>query len=107
MSDLLPMVLLGLLTIAAAPVWPWSRGWGWAIAGILAMGLATYALFQFAVVPEGCATGSDEVRATGEVASAQLFAAFAAALRACFQARTSASESASVTSAIERCPSWP
>jgi hypothetical protein len=52
MADLLPLFLLGLLTVAVAPLWPWSRGWGWAIAGILGMGLATYALFQFAVVPE-------------------------------------------------------
>ena len=52
MSDLLPLILLALLMVAAAPLWPWSRGWGWPIAGMLAMGLATYALFQFAVVPE-------------------------------------------------------
>lgn len=52
MADLLPLILLGLVTLAAAPLWPWSRGWGWAPAGILAMGLGTFALFQFAVVPE-------------------------------------------------------
>ena len=52
MAVLLPTVLLGLLTLAAAPLWPWSRGWGWAPAGILAMGFATYLLFQLAVVPE-------------------------------------------------------
>ena len=52
MAEILPMVLLGVLTLAVAPLWPWSRGWGWAPAGILGMGFATFLLFQLAVVPE-------------------------------------------------------
>lgn len=52
MADLVPMLVLAVLTVAAMPLWPHSRGWGWAPAGILGMGLATYLLFQFAVVPE-------------------------------------------------------
>ncbi len=44
--------VLAVLLAAAVPVWPWSRGWGWAPAGMLAMGLATMALFVWAVVPE-------------------------------------------------------
>jgi hypothetical protein len=50
--NVIPAVLLGLLTIAALPVWSWSRGWGWAPAGMLAMGLATLVLFSLTVVPE-------------------------------------------------------
>ncbi|MCA1784126.1 MAG: DUF3309 domain-containing protein [Intrasporangiaceae bacterium] len=48
----IPMVLIALLVVAAAPVWPWSRGWGWAPAGMLAMGLATMVVFSLTVVPE-------------------------------------------------------
>jgi hypothetical protein len=46
-----PTVLLALLVIAALPVWSWSRGWGWAPAGMLTMGLFTLVLFSFTVVP--------------------------------------------------------
>lgn len=52
MGDTIGTVALGLLMLAAAPLWPWSRGWGWAPTGILAVGFATFLLFQFAVVPE-------------------------------------------------------
>ncbi len=45
-------VLVALLLLAAVPLWPWSRGWGWAPAGILAMGLATMVLFSLTVIPE-------------------------------------------------------
>ena len=44
--------LIALLVLAALPVWPWSRGWGWAPAGMLAMGLATLIVFSLTVVPE-------------------------------------------------------
>ncbi len=52
MSNAVPLVLIGLLTLLAAPLWPWSRGWGWAPAGMLALGLATMLLFWWTVVPE-------------------------------------------------------
>ncbi len=52
MPNLVPMVLVGLLVLGALPFWPWSKGWGWAPAGILGMGLATLVLFQLAVLPE-------------------------------------------------------
>ncbi|TVR28833.1 MAG: DUF3309 family protein [Nitriliruptor sp.] len=48
----IPMVLVALLVVAAAPVWPWSRGWGWAPTGMLAMGLATMVVFSWTIVPE-------------------------------------------------------
>jgi hypothetical protein len=51
-TDLLPLVLIGLLAVGALPIWPWSRGWGWAPFGIVAIGLATLLLFRFAIVPE-------------------------------------------------------
>lgn len=48
----IPMVLVALLVVAAAPVWPWSRGWGWAPTGMLAMGLVTMVVFSWTIVPE-------------------------------------------------------
>ncbi|MEY3019603.1 MAG: hypothetical protein RLZZ272_587 [Actinomycetota bacterium] len=46
---------LGMLavTVFVAPLWPWSRGWTWAPAGMLAMGLAALVLFSLTVVPVG------------------------------------------------------
>lgn len=51
MFQAVPTALLGLLVVAAAPLWPWSRGWGWAPAGMLAMGLAALVIFSFSVLP--------------------------------------------------------
>jgi hypothetical protein len=51
MVQVVPTVLLGLLVIGALPVWNWSRGWGWAPAGMLTMGLVTLVLFSFTVAP--------------------------------------------------------
>jgi hypothetical protein len=51
MLQVVPTVLLGLLVIAALPVWSWSRGWGWAPAAMLAMGLVTLVVFSFTVSP--------------------------------------------------------
>ncbi|MCC5947874.1 MAG: DUF3309 family protein [Nitriliruptoraceae bacterium] len=51
MFQVVPTLLLGLLVILAMPVWRWSRGWGWAPAGMLAMGLGSLVLFSFAVEP--------------------------------------------------------
>jgi hypothetical protein len=49
--QIVPTVLLGLLVILSLPVWNWSRGWGWAPAGMLAMGLGSLVLFSFTVTP--------------------------------------------------------
>lgn len=45
-------VLIGLVLLFVLPLWPWSRGWGWAPAGMVAMGLATLVLFSLTVIPE-------------------------------------------------------
>ena len=47
------VVIVAALTVFVAPVWPWSRGWTWAPAGMLAMGLAALVLFSLTVVPVG------------------------------------------------------
>lgn len=52
MASAVPLWILGLLVVLATPLWPWSRGWGWAPAGILAVGLATMLLFSWTVVPD-------------------------------------------------------
>jgi hypothetical protein len=39
------------LTVFVAPLWPWSRGWTWAPAGMLAMGVAGIVLFSFTIIP--------------------------------------------------------
>jgi hypothetical protein len=44
-------MVLSALIVFVAPLWPWSRGWTWAPAGMLAMGLAGVVLFSFTVVP--------------------------------------------------------
>lgn len=45
------VVVLSALTAFVAPLWPWSRGWTWAPAGMLAMGLASLVVFSLTVVP--------------------------------------------------------
>ncbi len=45
------VVIVAALTLFVAPVWPWSRGWTWAPAGMLTMGLASIVLFSSTVVP--------------------------------------------------------
>ncbi|MEY3072062.1 MAG: hypothetical protein RLZZ353_258 [Actinomycetota bacterium] len=45
------VAVLAALTLFVAPLWPWSRGWTWAPAGMLAMGLASLVLFSLTVVP--------------------------------------------------------
>jgi hypothetical protein len=46
-----PVVIVAALTVFVAPLWPWSRGWTWAPAGMLAMGLAGMLLFSLTIVP--------------------------------------------------------
>lgn len=52
MQNLVPAIILAVVVLFVAPLWPWSRGWGWPPAGILAIGLVTLLLFSWAVVPE-------------------------------------------------------
>lgn len=42
-------VLVALL--AVSPLWPWSRGWGWAPAGMVAVTLVTIVLFTLSIAP--------------------------------------------------------
>jgi hypothetical protein len=51
MQNLVPIALVALLTVLVAPLWPWSRGWGWVPAGVLGMGLAFMILFTWSVEP--------------------------------------------------------
>jgi hypothetical protein len=46
------IAVMGLILLAVLPLWPWSRGWGWAPAGMIAMGMATVVVFSLTVVPE-------------------------------------------------------
>jgi hypothetical protein len=45
------VTVLTVLTVLVAPLWPWSRGWTWAPAGMLAMGLAGMVLFSLTILP--------------------------------------------------------
>lgn len=41
----LPLLVVGFVLVLVLPWWPWSRGWGWTPAGMLAVVLLTAALF--------------------------------------------------------------
>ncbi|MBW3659443.1 MAG: DUF3309 family protein [Actinobacteria bacterium] len=41
----LPLLVVGVVLALVLPLWPWSRGWGWTPAGMLAIVLLTAALF--------------------------------------------------------------
>jgi hypothetical protein len=45
------VTIVTALIVFVAPLWPWSRGWTWAPAGMLAMGLAGILLFSSTVIP--------------------------------------------------------
>jgi hypothetical protein len=51
--NVVPAIALAVIILLTMPLWPWSRGWTWAPAGILTVGLLTLVLFSLAVVPEG------------------------------------------------------
>lgn len=42
---LLPVALIALVALLVLPIWPWSRGWGLAPAGMVGTVLATVLLF--------------------------------------------------------------
>lgn len=41
------LVVLGLVLVVA-PIWPWTKDWGWTIAGIVGVTVATIAMFTTA-----------------------------------------------------------
>ncbi len=45
------VIIVAILTLFVAPLWPWSRGWTWAPAGMLAMGLVSMVVFASTVIP--------------------------------------------------------
>lgn len=52
MVNLVPLIVIGLLGVGALPVWPWSKGWGWAPFAIVAIGFVTLLLFRLSIVEE-------------------------------------------------------
>lgn len=51
MIPVVQVTIVAALTLFVAPLWPWSRGWTWAPAGMLGMGLAGILLFSATVIP--------------------------------------------------------
>lgn len=47
----LPSIAVLVALVLAAPLWPWSRGWGWTPAAMVGVTLATIVLFTLSVVP--------------------------------------------------------
>lgn len=47
----LPALTVGVAMVLAAPIWPWSRGWGWVPAAMVGVVLLTILLFTLSVVP--------------------------------------------------------
>lgn len=45
---LTPTLVLLTLALLTVPVWPWSRGWGWAPAGMSAVAVGTVIVFTLA-----------------------------------------------------------
>jgi hypothetical protein len=42
-----PTIVIGVLFLMTLPVWPWSRGWGWTVAGM--SGVAALTVIAFTV----------------------------------------------------------
>lgn len=42
---LVPTLVLLSVAVAAAPIWPWSRRWGWPVAAIFGVSAGTAAIF--------------------------------------------------------------
>ena len=47
----LPAAAVALVLVLAAPLWPWSRGWGWVPAVMVGVTLATILVFMLSVTP--------------------------------------------------------
>lgn len=48
----IPVITVSLLMVFVLPLWPWSRGWGYTPAGVLAVTLGTVVLFLVAALAE-------------------------------------------------------
>ncbi|HKJ55230.1 MAG TPA: hypothetical protein VJ978_04520 [Nitriliruptoraceae bacterium] len=44
----IPTLVMLAAAVAAAPIWPWSRQWGWPVAGMFGVTAATAAMFSVA-----------------------------------------------------------
>lgn len=40
-----PTLVMLVAAVAAAPLWPWSRGWGWPISGMFGVAAMVAAVF--------------------------------------------------------------
>jgi hypothetical protein len=47
---LAPSAVMLTFVVLTAPIWPYSRGWGWSIAGMSAIGLGVAVMFSLAWV---------------------------------------------------------
>ena len=47
----LPSLFVFVALVLAAPLWPWSRGWGWTPAAMVGVTLMTIVLFTLSVAP--------------------------------------------------------
>lgn len=47
----LPTIVVLVVLLLVAPVWRWSRGWGWTPAAMVGVTLTTIVLFTLAVEP--------------------------------------------------------
>jgi hypothetical protein len=45
-----PSLVMLAFVVITAPIWPYSRGWGWSVAGMSAVGLFVAVLFSLAWV---------------------------------------------------------
>lgn len=52
-AALSPAFVIAAIMVAVAPIWPYSRGWGWTWVGILGLGAASTVLFTLGTVEWG------------------------------------------------------
>lgn len=48
----IPVVLVTIVLLLVLPMWPWSRGWGFAPAGMVGVVLVTVGLFLVAALAQ-------------------------------------------------------
>lgn len=47
---MVPSAVMLAFVVVTAPIWPYSRGWGWSVAGMAAVGLGVAIMFSLAWV---------------------------------------------------------